>query len=109
MDTRRRACTITSRQRRSADRTDRFPVVGFSGHLPAFLRLLTIDVSWGNPSKLFCFDRETTNDACRGADSKKEKHHALKHIFVEQEPPFKGVPATEAAEIDYRALKSFLS
>jgi hypothetical protein len=28
MDTRRRACTITSRQRRSADRTDRSPVVG---------------------------------------------------------------------------------
>ena len=31
------------------------------------------------------------------------------HIFVEQEPPFKEVPAMEAAEIDYRALKSFLS
>jgi sugar phosphate isomerase/epimerase len=30
------------------------------------------------------------------------------HIFVEQEPPFKEVPAMEAAEIDYRALKSFL-
>jgi hypothetical protein len=29
-DTRRRACTITSRQRRSADRTDRSPVVGDS-------------------------------------------------------------------------------
>jgi hypothetical protein len=31
------------------------------------------------------------------------------HIFVEQEPPFKEVPAMEAAEIDYRALKSLLS
>jgi len=33
----------------------------------------------------------------------------VKHMFVEQEPPFKAVPAMEAAEIDYRALKSFLS
>ena len=31
------------------------------------------------------------------------------HIFVEQEPPFKEVPAMEAAEIDYRVLKSLLS
>jgi hypothetical protein len=31
------------------------------------------------------------------------------HIFVEQEPPFKEVPAMEAAEIDYRFLKSLLS
>jgi hypothetical protein len=30
------------------------------------------------------------------------------HI-CEREPPFKEVPAMEAAEIDYRALKSFLS
>jgi sugar phosphate isomerase/epimerase len=30
------------------------------------------------------------------------------HMFVEQEPPFKEVSAMEAAEIDYRALKSFL-
>jgi hypothetical protein len=33
----------------------------------------------------------------------------VKHIFVEQEPPFKEVPAMEAAEIDYRFLKSLLS
>src|SRR3984957_7079032 len=33
----------------------------------------------------------------------------VKHIFVEQEPPFKEVPAMEAAEIDYRYLKSLLS
>jgi sugar phosphate isomerase/epimerase len=33
----------------------------------------------------------------------------VKHMFVEQEPPFKAVPAMKAAEIDYRALKSFLS
>jgi hypothetical protein len=32
----------------------------------------------------------------------------VKHFFVEQEPPFKEVPAMEAAEIDYRALKSLL-
>lgn len=33
----------------------------------------------------------------------------VKHMFVEQEPPFKEVPALEAAAIDYRALKSLLS
>jgi sugar phosphate isomerase/epimerase len=33
----------------------------------------------------------------------------VKHIFVEQEPPFKEVPALEAAAIDYRFLKSILS
>jgi sugar phosphate isomerase/epimerase len=33
----------------------------------------------------------------------------VKHVFVEQEPPFNEVPAMEAAEIDYRALKSLLS
>lgn len=30
------------------------------------------------------------------------------HVFVEQEPPFTEVPAMQAAEIDYRSLKSFL-
>ena len=33
----------------------------------------------------------------------------VKHIFVEQEGPFKEVPAMEAAEIDYRYLKPLLS
>jgi sugar phosphate isomerase/epimerase len=33
----------------------------------------------------------------------------VKHIFVEQEPPFKGLSAMEAANIDYRFLKSLLS
>jgi sugar phosphate isomerase/epimerase len=33
----------------------------------------------------------------------------VKHVFVEQEPPFKEVPALEAAAIDYRILKSILS
>jgi sugar phosphate isomerase/epimerase len=33
----------------------------------------------------------------------------VKHIFVEQEPPFKQVPAMEAAAIDCRFLKSLLS
>ena len=32
----------------------------------------------------------------------------VKHMFVEQEPPFTEIPAMEAAEIDYHALKSFL-
>jgi sugar phosphate isomerase/epimerase len=31
------------------------------------------------------------------------------HMFVEQEPPFNEVPAMEAAEIDYRSLKTLLS
>lgn len=33
----------------------------------------------------------------------------VKHMFVEQEPPFKEVPAMEAAAIDCRVLKSLLS
>jgi sugar phosphate isomerase/epimerase len=33
----------------------------------------------------------------------------VKHMFVEQEPPFKEIPAMEAAEIDYRTLKSLLN
>ena len=33
----------------------------------------------------------------------------VKHMYVEQEPPFKDVPALEAAEIDYHVLKSLLS
>jgi hypothetical protein len=33
----------------------------------------------------------------------------VKHIFVEQEGPFKEVPAMEAAEIDYRYLNPLLS
>ena len=33
----------------------------------------------------------------------------VKHMFVEQEGPFKEVPAMEAAEIDFRFLKSLLS
>jgi sugar phosphate isomerase/epimerase len=33
----------------------------------------------------------------------------VKHMYVEQEGPFKEVPAMEAADIDYRFLKSLLS
>ena len=33
----------------------------------------------------------------------------VKHMFVEQEGPFKEVPAMEAAEIDYRFLKTLLN
>jgi sugar phosphate isomerase/epimerase len=33
----------------------------------------------------------------------------VKHMFVEQEPPFTEVPAMEAAAIDYRVLKSLVS
>ncbi len=33
----------------------------------------------------------------------------VKHMFVEQEPPFKEMPAMEAAEADYRVLHSLLN
>jgi sugar phosphate isomerase/epimerase len=32
----------------------------------------------------------------------------VKHMFVEQEPPFKEMPAMEAAAIDYKVLHSLL-
>jgi sugar phosphate isomerase/epimerase len=32
----------------------------------------------------------------------------VSHMFVEQEPPFKEMPAMEAAEVDYKALHSLL-
>jgi hypothetical protein len=35
-----------------------------------------------------------------------ETKAGVTHIFVGQEPPFKEVPAMEAAELDYRILKS---
>ncbi len=33
----------------------------------------------------------------------------IKHMFVEQEPPFKEMPALEAAEADYKVLNSLLN
>ena len=41
--------------------------------------------------------------------SKRDSKTGVKHMYVEQEPPFKDVPALEAAEIDYHVLKSLLS
>jgi len=48
MDTRRRACTITSRQRRSADRTDRVRrlILGISSDTEPKEVALLIDPGW---------------------------------------------------------------
>jgi len=59
-------------------------------------------------------DLPTSTEVGRGSiDFKPIVEAGLKagvtHMFVEQEPPFVEVPALEAAEIDYRALKSLLS
>jgi sugar phosphate isomerase/epimerase len=63
---------------------------------------------------LFSPDRPIPTELGRGSVDLKPIVDAglragVKHIFVEQEPPFKEVPAMEAAEIDYRFLKSLLS
>ncbi len=63
---------------------------------------------------LFSPDRPIATELGRGSIDYKPIVEAglkagVKHIFVEQEPPFKEVPAMEAAEIDYRFLKSLLS
>jgi sugar phosphate isomerase/epimerase len=63
---------------------------------------------------LFSPDRPIPTELGRGSiDFKPIVEAALKagvkHIFVEQEPPFKDVSAMEAADIDYRYLKSLLS
>ena len=63
---------------------------------------------------LFSQDRPIPTELGRGSIDYKPIVEAglkagVKHIFVEQEPPFKDVPAMEAAEIDYQYLKSLLS
>jgi len=63
---------------------------------------------------LFSQDRPIPTELGRGSIDYKPIVEAglkagVKHIFVEQEPPFKEVPAMEAAEIDCRYLKSLLS
>jgi sugar phosphate isomerase/epimerase len=63
---------------------------------------------------LFSQDRPIPTELGRGSIDYKPIFEAglkagVKHIFVEQEPPFKEVSAMEAAEIDYRYLKSLLS
>jgi len=63
---------------------------------------------------LFSPDRPIATELGRGSVDLKPIVDAglkagVKHIFVEQEGPFKEVPAVEAAEIDYRYLKSLLS
>jgi sugar phosphate isomerase/epimerase len=62
---------------------------------------------------LFSQDRPIPTELGRGSIDYKPIVDAglkagVKHIFVEQEPPFKEVPAMEAAEIDCRYLKSLL-
>ena len=63
---------------------------------------------------IFSADRPQSTELGRGSIDYKPIVEAglkagVKHIFVEQEGPFKEVPAMEAAEIDYRFLKSLLS
>jgi sugar phosphate isomerase/epimerase len=63
---------------------------------------------------IFSADRPPSTELGRGSIDYKPIVEAglkagVKHIFVEQEPPFKEVPAMEAAEIDCRYLKSLLS
>jgi len=63
---------------------------------------------------LFSQDRPIPTELGRGSIDYKPIVEAglkagVKHIFVEQEPPFKEVPAMEAAEIDCRYLKLLLS
>ena len=63
---------------------------------------------------LFSPDRPIATELGRGSIDFKPIVEAglkagVKHIFVEQEPPFKEVTAMEAAAIDYRYLKSLQS
>ena len=63
---------------------------------------------------IFSADRPPSTELGRGSIDYKPIVEAglkagVKHIFVEQEGPFKEVPAMEAAEIDCRYLKSLLS
>jgi sugar phosphate isomerase/epimerase len=63
---------------------------------------------------LFSPDRPLPTELGRGSVDLKPIVDAglkagVKHMFVEQEGPFKEVPAMEAADIDYRYLKSLLS
>jgi sugar phosphate isomerase/epimerase len=60
---------------------------------------------------IFSADRPPSTELGRGSIDYKPIVEAgfkagVKHIFVEQEGPFKEAPAMEAAEIDYRYLKS---
>jgi sugar phosphate isomerase/epimerase len=65
-------------------------------------------------TEIFSADRPAATELGRGSIDYKPIVEAglkagVKHIFVEQEGPFKEVPAMEAAEIDYRYLKPLLS
>ena len=65
-------------------------------------------------SALFSPDRPIATELGRGSIDYKPIVEAglkagVKHIFVEQEPPFKDVTAMEVAAIDYRYLKSLQS
>jgi sugar phosphate isomerase/epimerase len=64
-------------------------------------------------TEIFSADRPAPSELGRGSIDYKPIVEAgikagVKHLFVEQEGPFKEVPAMEAAEIDYRFLKSLL-
>jgi sugar phosphate isomerase/epimerase len=65
-------------------------------------------------TQLFSPERPISTELGRGSIDYKPIVEAglkagVKHIFVEQEPPFKDVSVMEAADIDYRYLKSILS
>ena len=65
-------------------------------------------------TEIFSADRPAATELGRGSIELKPIVDAglkagVKHMYVEQEGPFKEVPAIEAAEIDYRYLKSLLS
>ena len=65
-------------------------------------------------TEIFSADRPAPSELGRGSIDYKPIVEAglragVKHMFVEQEGPFKEVPAMEAAEIDYRFLKPLLS
>jgi sugar phosphate isomerase/epimerase len=65
-------------------------------------------------TEIFSADRPAATELGRGSIDYKPiletgLKAGVKHIFVEQEGPFKEVPAMEAADIDYRFLKSVLS
>jgi sugar phosphate isomerase/epimerase len=84
------------------------------GHRIAMLHVKDFKNITKPVTSLFSSDRPIPAELGRGSVDLKPIVDAglkagVKHIFVEQEPPFKEVPAMEAAGIDYRFLKSLLS
>jgi sugar phosphate isomerase/epimerase len=92
------------------------PVDYLTGHADRFAMLHIKDFkNIANPvTALMSSDAPTPTELGRGSIDLKSVVDAglkagIKHMFVEQEPPFKEVPAMKAAEIDYRVLKTLLS